>query len=54
VDEYRNPFEGRSVELPSGYRSALANALGEYIMSDNPSFNPNIGSQQWRPLQRQP
>jgi hypothetical protein len=54
VDEYRNPFEGRSVELPSGYRGAWANALGEYIMSDNATFNPNIGSnQQWQQLQRQ-
>lgn len=55
VDEYRNPFEGRSIELPSGYRNAWANSLGEYILSDDPNLNPNIGSnQQWRPLQRQP
>lgn len=55
VEEYRNPFEGRSVELPSGYRNVWTNSLGEYILSDDPSLNPNIGSnQQWRSMQRQP
>lgn len=55
VEEYRNPFEGRPVELPSGYRNVWANALGEYILSDNPNFNPNTGSnQQWQALQRKP
>jgi hypothetical protein len=54
VEEYRNPFEGRSVELPSGYRNVWANPTGEYVLSDDPNFNPNIGgTQQWRPLQRQ-
>jgi len=55
VEEYRNPFEGGSVELPSGYRNVWANSLGEYILSDNSNFNPNNGSnQEWRSLQRQP
>jgi hypothetical protein len=55
VEEYRNPFESRSVELPSGYRNVWANSQGEYILSDNPNFNPNNGStQQWRSMQRQP
>ncbi len=53
VDEYYDPFRGSSVELPGGYRHAWANALGEYILTDDPTFNPNIGSNlNWEPLGR--
>lgn len=44
VDEYYDPIEERPVELPSGYENAWTNANGEYIISDNPNYNPNIGS----------
>jgi hypothetical protein len=44
VDEYKTPSENRPVELPSGYREAWTNPLGEYVLSDDPNFNPNIGS----------
>jgi hypothetical protein len=44
VDEYRNPFDNRPVELPSGYREAWVNPSGEYVLSDDPNFDPNIGS----------
>ncbi len=53
VDEYNDPFAGRGVELPGGYSHAWSNALGEYIVSDDPNFNPNIGSNAtWEPMQR--
>jgi hypothetical protein len=53
VDEYHNPFEERGVELPGGYNYAWANNLGEYIVSDDPNFNPNIGSNlHWELMQR--
>lgn len=53
VDEYQNPFEGRGVELPAGYGHAWANSLGEYIVTDDPNFNPNPGSNlTWEPLAR--
>ena len=53
VDAYQNPFEDRSVELPSGYQNAWANALGEYILTDDPNFNPNQHSNlNWEPLTR--
>ncbi|HBA85177.1 MAG TPA: hypothetical protein DCZ95_13900 [Verrucomicrobia bacterium] len=53
VDEYNNPFEGRPVELPSGYHQAWANSSGEYILTDQTSFNPNIGSNvEWKPLEK--
>ena len=44
VDRFHDPFSGKEVELPSGYGRAFANNLGEYIVTDSPSYNPNIGS----------
>ncbi len=53
VDEYYNPFEERGVELPGGYNYAWSNALGEYILTDDPNFNPNIGSNlNWEQMER--
>jgi hypothetical protein len=53
VDEYYDPFESRGVELPGGYTQAWANSLGEYIVSDDPNFNPNLGSNlNWQSLQK--
>ncbi|MBV9341622.1 MAG: hypothetical protein JO159_12120 [Acidobacteria bacterium] len=55
VDAYRSPFEDRLVELPSGYRNVWANSSGEYILSNNPNLNPNVGgTQQWRSVNPQP
>lgn len=54
IDRYYDPFEEREVELPSGYNHAWSNNNGEYILSDSPSFNPNIGSNlHWESLKRQ-
>jgi len=51
VDEYYDPIEKKEVELPSGYRNAWTNSLGEYILTDDLSFNPNIGStQNWQKM----
>jgi len=53
VDEYVDPNSNQKVELPSGYDRAWTNGLGEYILSDNPNFDPNVGSNQnWTPLRR--
>jgi hypothetical protein len=46
VDTYYNPLEGKNVELPTGYDNAWVNNLGEYILAENPSYNPNIGGNQ--------
>ena len=52
IDRYYDPHEGREVELPSGYNHAWSNNNGEYIVSDNPNFNPNVGSNlDWQPLE---
>jgi hypothetical protein len=51
VERYNDPFAGKEVELPSGYGHAWANNLGEYIVTESPSYNPNIGSNlTWEPL----
>ncbi len=44
VERFNDPRAGKEVELPSGYGRAFANNLGEYIVTDSPSYNPNIGS----------
>ncbi len=44
VERFHDPLAGKEVELPAGYGHAWANNLGEYIVSDSPSYNPNIGS----------
>jgi len=44
IQSYQNPVDGTTVELPSGYSNAWTNNLGEYILSDSPSYNPNTES----------
>ena len=44
VDRFVDPHSGNEVELPSGYGRAWANNLGEYIVTESPSYNPNVGS----------
>jgi hypothetical protein len=53
VDRYYDPFKEQQVELPTGYDNAWVNPLGEYVISPDPSFNPNIGSNlNWQPMQK--
>ena len=42
VDEYTNPDTGTRVELPSGYSHAWRGLNDEYLVTDNPNFNPNV------------
>ena len=52
TEHYHNPFEDREVELPNTYSHVWTNASGEYVFSDSPSYNPNIGSNKnWEELQ---
>jgi len=44
IEMYTNPFDGSQVDLPSGYSNVWANSLGEYILSDSSSYNPNTES----------
>jgi hypothetical protein len=51
VDRYFDPHSGREVELPSGYGNAWSNNLGEYIVTESPGYNPNVGSNlHWKQL----
>ena len=53
VDAYYDPVAEKQVDLPSGYDNAWTNSLGEYILSEDPSYNPNIGSNlNWEPMKR--
>ncbi|MGE5257199.1 MAG: hypothetical protein ACM3KE_11040 [Hyphomicrobiales bacterium] len=53
VETYKNPYEGRPVQLPSGYREAWVNARGEYLLSNEAGFNPNVGdTTEWRRMDR--
>ena len=55
VDTYRNPITNQPIQLPSGYNQAWTNPSGEYIVSDSPSYNPNIGStRNWQAMSRVP
>lgn len=54
VNKYYNSLEGKSVELPEGYKKVWANSLGEYILSDNPNYNPNVGSNlHWKQISKE-
>ncbi len=53
VEDYRNPETGQTVKLDSNYGNAWVNNKGEYLLSDQSSYNPNVGStESWKPLQR--
>ncbi len=53
VDTYKNPFEDRPIQLPSGYHDAWVNGRGEYILSNDAGFNPNVGdTTEWRRMDR--
>jgi hypothetical protein len=51
VDGFYDPHRQEVVELPSGYGHAWTNDLGEYILTEDPNFNPNQeSSQNWEPM----
>ncbi len=53
MDEYHDPMSDRPVELPLSYNRAWTNGLGDYVLSDDYSFDPNIGStQNWQQMRR--
>jgi hypothetical protein len=44
VETYRNPFDGRDVQLPSDYSFAWVSETGEYVLANDAGFDPNVGS----------
>jgi hypothetical protein len=54
MDGFFDPHKQEVVELPSGYGHAWANNLGEYIVTEDSTFNPNVDSNlHWEPMQAQ-
>ena len=54
VDAFVDPHRQEVVELPSGYGHAWANNLGEYILTEDSSLNPNLYSNlHWQPMEQQ-
>jgi len=55
VEEYYDPASQERVELPLGYEGAWSNGLGDYIVTEDPNYNPNadldLGGN-WNPLKR--
>jgi hypothetical protein len=41
VQTFRDPGSGRTVELSNMYDHAWANGADQYIVTDDPNFNPN-------------
>lgn len=53
VETYRNPATGETITLSSEYGRAWVNNRGEYLVSDSPSFDPNVAlKEEWKPLER--
>ena len=44
VESYTDPAKSYPVELPSGYRNAWVSQSGEYVLSNEDGFDPNVGS----------
>jgi hypothetical protein len=55
VETYQNPGTGEKVELDSNYGHAWVSNTGEYLLSDQPGFDPNtnrvLSKESWTPLQ---
>jgi hypothetical protein len=52
VETYENTFDSRPVELPSGYDDVWVNSSGEYVLSNQGGYDPNVGSTLgWRRLE---
>ena len=53
TDHYYNPIEASEVELPGGYQHVWTNSSGEYILTDSPSYNPNVESNKnWQEIRK--
>lgn len=54
VETHENPFDpSRAFELPQGFQDHWMNEQGEIIVSNDPLFDPRVGStNDWRPMKR--
>jgi hypothetical protein len=53
VETYQDAYKGESIQLPASYREYWANAAGEYILSEQVGYDPNVGSHvEWKKMER--
>lgn len=53
VETYRDPFDGRGVYLPAGYKDYWVNQKGEMLLFDEAGNDPNIGAaDRWQKMDR--
>ena len=53
IETYVNPFESRTVELPSGYRHNWVSDDGQVICTNEEMFNPQAGDRRtWQDMAR--
>ena len=53
VETYTDPYEHRGVYLPAGYKGYWVNQKGEYLLSEQESYDPNVGAtEDWRKMPR--
>jgi len=53
VEGYVNPATQTKVELPNGYGHAWSTGAGEYVLTDDPTYDPNRDSQvRWNRLDK--
>lgn len=51
VETYDDPFGGLPVRLPADYSDAWVSERGEFILVNDPAFDPNVGATEtWRRL----
>jgi hypothetical protein len=53
-ETYVDPADGEAALLSSGFEAAWSNGAGEYVLSDQPDFDPNtvLTDQDWHRLER--
>ncbi len=44
VGTYHDPYQGRDVELPTGYNDVWVSRAGEYLLANDPNLNPNVST----------
>jgi hypothetical protein len=54
LETYVDPADGEAALLSSGFEAAWSNGAGEYVLSDQPDFDPNtvLTDQDWHRLER--
>jgi hypothetical protein len=53
VETVADPYQYRDIQLPASYKDYWVNSKGEYILSDQTGFDPNVGSTvEWKRMQR--